>query len=97
MMDGRVGAIRAALDDDGKGRYAPIPGSAPDIAGKGLANPCAAILSAAMMLRHSLGMASEADRIEAAVARTLDDGARTADLGGAMSTAEMGEAVLKAL
>lgn len=65
--------------------------------GQGKANPCAAILSAAMMLRHSLGQPAAADRIEAAVAQAIRDGARTADLGGTMSTAAMGDAVLAAL
>jgi 3-isopropylmalate dehydrogenase len=79
------------------GLYEPIHGSAPDIAGQGKANPCAAILSAAMMLRHSLGQEAAADRIEAAVAAAIAGGARTADLGGTMSTREMGDAVLAAL
>lgn len=77
--------------------FEPIHGSAPDIAGQGKANPCAAILSAAMMLRHSLGQGAAADRIEAAVARAIRDGARTADLGGTMTTARMGDAVLAGL
>lgn len=98
MCAGSIGMLpSASLDDAGKGLYEPIHGSAPDIAGQGKANPCAAILSAAMMLRHSLGNAAAADRIEAAVARAIRDGARTADLGGTMSTAAMGDAVLAAL
>ncbi len=79
------------------GLYEPIHGSAPDIAGQGKANPLATILSAAMMLRHSLDQPEAAARIEAAVAAALAGGARTADLGGAMTTAAMGDAVLAAL
>lgn len=80
-----------------KGAYEPIHGSAPDIAGKGLANPVAMILSAAMMLRHSFGLEAEAARIEAAVASALGAGALGADLGGTMGTREIGDAVLAAL
>ena len=72
-------------------------GSAPDIAGKGLANPLAAILSFGMALRWSLGRPDLDERLNAAVIRALDDGARTRDLGGALSTEEMGQAVLRAL
>ena len=98
MCAGSIGMLpSASLDDAGKGLYEPIHGSAPDIAGQGKANPCAAILSAAMMLRHSLGQPGAADRIEAAVARAILDGARTADLGGTMTTSQMGDAVLAAL
>jgi 3-isopropylmalate dehydrogenase len=98
MCAGSIGMLpSASLDDAGKGLYEPIHGSAPDIAGQGKANPCAAILSAAMMLRHSLAQPAAADRIEAAVAQAIRDGARTADLGGTMSTAAMGDAVLAAL
>ena len=98
MCVGSIGMLpSASLDAAGKGLYEPIHGSAPDIAGQGKANPCAAILSAAMMLRHSLGMAAAADRIEAAVAAALATGVRTPDLGGGASTAEMGDAVLAGL
>ncbi len=79
------------------GLYEPIHGSAPDIAGKGLANPIATILSLAMLLRHSLGLAEAADRIEAAVARTLADGIFGRDLGGLAGTTEIGDAVLARL
>ncbi|MFN7158772.1 MAG: isocitrate/isopropylmalate family dehydrogenase, partial [Erythrobacter cryptus] len=79
------------------GLYEPIHGSAPDIAGKGKANPMATILSAAMMLRHSFGLPAEAARIEAAVARTLADGIRGADLGGEHGTAAIGAAVRERL
>jgi 3-isopropylmalate dehydrogenase len=98
MCVGSIGMLpSASLDKDQKGLYEPIHGSAPDIAGQGKANPLATILSAAMMLRYSLGMAGEADRIEAAVAKALAAGYRTADLGGATTTAQMGDAVLAAL
>jgi len=98
MCAGSIGMLpSASLDSAGKGLYEPIHGSAPDIAGQGKANPCAAILSAAMMLRHSLGNGAAADRIEAAVAQAIRNGARTADLGGTMSTSAMGDAVLAVL
>jgi 3-isopropylmalate dehydrogenase len=88
----------AALGEKGKpGLYEPIHGSAPDIAGKGVANPLAAILSFEMALRWSLGRSDAADRLFAAVTRALEDGARTRDIGGKLSTAAMGEAVLAAL
>lgn len=92
---GSIGLLpSAALDADGKGLYEPIHGSAPDIAGQGKANPLAAILSAAMMLRYSLKHPETAERIEAAVAQALADGARTADLGGPLSTREMADRVI---
>ena len=79
------------------GLYEPIHGSAPDIAGQGRANPMAAILSAAMMLRHSFGREGEAARIEKAVARALADGVRGGDLGGTAGTRGIGDAVLERL
>ena len=98
MCAGSIGMLpSASLDSAGKGLYEPIHGSAPDIAGQGKANPLATILSAAMMLRYSLGQAAAADRIEAAVAKALAGGARSPDLGGTMTTAQMGDAVLAAL
>ena len=98
MCAGSIGMLpSASLDADSKGLYEPIHGSAPDIAGQGKANPLATILSAAMMLRYSLGHADVADRIEAAVADTLAAGLRTADLGGAVTTAAMGDAVAERL
>ena len=98
MCAGSIGMLpSASLDGSSKGMYEPIHGSAPDIAGQGKANPCAAILSAAMMLRHSLGEDAAADRIERAVATAIRDGARTPDLGGSLSTGAMGDAVLAAL
>jgi len=98
MCAGSIGMLPSAtLDAAQKGLYEPIHGSAPDIAGQGKANPLATILSAAMMLRYSLGHAAAADRIEAAVAKALAAGARSPDLGGNHSTREMGDAVLAAL
>ena len=98
MCVGSIGLLAsAALNERGQGLYEPIHGSAPDIAGQGIANPLATILSAAMMLRHSLGQSDAADRIEAAVEAVLAAGLRTADLGGAVGTAAMGDAVVAAL
>lgn len=77
--------------------FEPVHGSAPDIAGKGIANPIAAILSLEMVMRWSLGRADVADKIFAAVGKALDGGARTADLGGSMSTRQMADAILKHL
>jgi 3-isopropylmalate dehydrogenase len=79
------------------GLYEPIHGSAPDIAGQGKANPMAMILSVAMMLRHSFGREAEAARIEAAVARALEEGVRGGDLGGDLGTAAIGDAILARL
>jgi 3-isopropylmalate dehydrogenase len=94
MCVGSIGLLpSASLDATGKGLYEPIHGSAPDIAGHGKANPLATILSAAMMLRYSLGQSAAADRIESAVAKALAEGARTADIGGTMGTSEMGAKV----
>ena len=99
MLTGSIGMLpSASLGDPGKpGLYEPVHGSAPDIAGQGKANPCAAILSLEMALRWSLRRAEAADRVFAAVDAALEAGARTADLGGALSTSEMGERVLAAL
>jgi 3-isopropylmalate dehydrogenase len=98
MCAGSIGMLPSAtLDANGKGLYEPIHGSAPDITGQGKANPLATILSAAMMLRYSLGLPAGADRIEAAVAKALAGGARSPDLGGTHTTREMGDAVLAAL
>jgi len=95
MCVGSIGMLpSASLDAAKKGLYEPIHGSAPDIAGQGKANPLATILSAAMMLRYSLGQATAAGRIEAAVMAALSQGARSPDLGGRMTTAQMGDAVL---
>ena len=98
MCAGSIGMLpSASLDANRKGLYEPIHGSAPDIAGQGKANPLATILSAAMMLRYSLGLNAEADLIEVAVAKALEAGARTPDLGGQLTTAQMGDAVLAAI
>jgi len=98
MCVGSIGLLASAsLDANDKGLYEPIHGSAPDIAGKGIANPLATILSAAMMLRYSLGQAAAADRIEAAVESALASGLRSGDLGGQATTRQMGDAVLAAL
>jgi 3-isopropylmalate dehydrogenase len=99
MLTGSLGMLpSAALGEAGTpGLYEPIHGSAPDIAGLGVANPCASILSLAMALRYSLDRADLADRVEAAVSAALDGGARTADLGGTLGTAAMGDAVLAQL
>jgi len=102
MLTGSIGMLpSASLDANNKGLYEPIHGSAPDIAGKDIANPLATILSAAMMLRYSLQQPAAADRIEAAVKKVLKEGYRTADIveTGAkkVGTKEMGEAVLAAL
>jgi 3-isopropylmalate dehydrogenase len=102
MLTGSIGMLpSAALDERGKGLYEPIHGTAPDIAGKDLANPLATILSAAMMLRYSLGQPAAAQRIERAVSKILQSGLRTADIHTAgtrkVGTAEMGDAVVAAL
>jgi 3-isopropylmalate dehydrogenase len=98
MLTGSIGMLpSASLGASGAGLYEPVHGSAPDIAGQGLANPMAACLSAAMMLRYSLGAPEAADRIEAAVAGTLEAGLRTRDLGGDLGTAEIADAILVAL
>jgi 3-isopropylmalate dehydrogenase len=102
MLTGSIGMLpSASLDDKGKGLYEPIHGSAPDIAGKGVANPLATILSAAMMLRYSLARPADADRVEAAVRKVLGARLRTADIytDGCrkVGTQEMGDAVVAAL
>ena len=102
MLTGSIGMLpSASLDKNNKGLYEPSHGSAPDIAGKGIANPLATILSAAMMLRYSLGMTAEADRIEQAVQKVLQQGLRTADIytegTQRVSTVQMGDAVVTAL
>jgi 3-isopropylmalate dehydrogenase len=103
VLAGSLGVLpSASLGDGTRGLYEPIHGSAPDIAGRGVANPIGTILSAALLLRHSLGLREEAEAIERAVFGAIADGARTADLittsaAAAMSTREMGEAVRKRL
>lgn len=102
MLTGSIGMLpSASLDANSKGMYEPIHGSAPDIAGKGIANPLATILSVAMMLRYTLNCAELATRLENAVGAVLDAGLRTGDIYSAgcqrVGTAEMGNAVVKAL
>ncbi len=99
MLTGSLGMLpSSAIGDPNKpGLYEPIHGSAPDIAGKGVANPLAAILSFEMALRWSLKQVEAADALLAAVKAALDSGARTRDLGGSLTTAQMGDAVLAAL
>jgi 3-isopropylmalate dehydrogenase len=102
MLTGSIGMLpSASLDEHARGMYEPIHGSAPDIAGQGVANPLATILSVAMMLRYSLGLSDYAERIETAVGKVLDQGVRTADIAVAgedtVTTAAMGDAVVAAL
>ena len=101
MLPGSLGLLpSASLGDPGPGLYEPIHGSAPDIAGKGIANPLATILAAAMLLRHELKLEKEAAAIESAVSNVLEAGHRTADIasgGATLSTVDMGEQVLSAL
>ena len=102
MLTGSIGMLpSASLDANNKGLYEPSHGSAPDIAGQGIANPLATILSAAMMLRFSLGRLDQADRIENAVKSVLAQGLRTVDIYEAgttkVSTEQMGDAVRAAL
>ncbi|TBR36111.1 MULTISPECIES: 3-isopropylmalate dehydrogenase [Dyella] len=87
----------ASLGEGSRGLYEPIHGSAPDIAGKGVANPTGAILSAAMLLRHSLGLEDEAAHVEAAVAQVLEHGPHTRDIGGHAGTTDIRHAVIAAL
>jgi 3-isopropylmalate dehydrogenase len=95
MLTGSIGMLpSASLGGDGPGLFEPVHGSAPDIAGQGSANPLAMFLSAAMMLRHGLGLASEAAAVESAVEGALEAGLRTVDLGGSAGTAQAAEAVL---
>jgi 3-isopropylmalate dehydrogenase len=95
MLTGSIGMLpSASLGADGPGVFEPVHGSAPDIAGQGIANPLAMILSAALLLRHGLSREQEAAAIESAVDRALSDGLRTTDLGGSATTAQATEAVL---
>jgi 3-isopropylmalate dehydrogenase len=102
MLTGSIGMLpSASLDKNNKGLYEPSHGSAPDIAGQGIANPLATILSAAMMLRYSLRQPQAAERIETAVKTVLSQGLRTADIHSAgtkqVGTRAMGDAVVAAL
>ncbi len=98
VLAGSMGMLpSASLGNGGPGLYEPIHGSAPDIAGKGIANPVGTILSAAMMLRHSLRLVSEAGAIESAVNGAISDGCRTGDLGGKLSTTQMADEIIRRL
>ena len=96
MITGSIGMLPSASlgEPDTPGLFEPVHGSAPDIAGRGVANPLAMFLSAALMLRHGLGWDSEAAALESAVDRALGDGLRTPDLGGDATTAQATRAVL---
>lgn len=102
MLTGSLGMLpSASLNAEKRGLFEPIHGSAPDIAGKGIANPCGTILSAAMLLRHSLGLETEAQAIEHAVISAIEGGHRTADIAlpghPPVSTRTMGDAIVQAL
>ena len=97
VLTGSIGMLPSASLGDSTGLYEPVHGSAPDIAGQGIANPYGAILSVAMMLRHSYGLAKEAAAVEKAVIQAVEAGARSRDLKGNSSTEEIGKAVLKFL
>jgi 3-isopropylmalate dehydrogenase len=98
MLSGSIGLLPSASTGEGVGLFEPIHGSAPDIAGQGIANPIATVASAAMMLRYALGEAKAADRIEAAIKRALSEGYRTGDIGAydaqeICATTEMGSII----
>ena len=98
VLAGSMGMLpSASLGDGGPGLYEPIHGSAPDIAGKGIANPIGTILSSAMLLRHSLGLEAEAAAIEKAVDEAITVGCRSADLGGKLSTHQMADEIIARL
>jgi 3-isopropylmalate dehydrogenase len=85
----------ASLGEDGPGLYEPIHGSAPDIAGKGIANPVGTILSSAMMLRHSFKLEPESAALESAVEDAITEGCRTTDIGGRLTTRQMADEIIK--
>lgn len=98
VLSGSMGMLpSASLGSTGPGLYEPIHGSAPDIAGKGIANPVGTILSSAMLLRHSLNLTEEANAVEKAVNQAITDGCRTVDLGGSLSTKQMTNEILARL
>ena len=98
VLAGSMGMLpSASLSESSVGLFEPIHGSAPDIAGRGIANPVGTILSSAMMLRYSLKLVAEAESVERAVHQTISAGARTADLGGALSTRQMTDEIIKRL
>jgi 3-isopropylmalate dehydrogenase len=98
VLAGSMGMLpSASLGAGSLGLYEPIHGSAPDIAGKGIANPIGTILSVAMMLRYSFSLEAEAAAIEKAVSEAIDSGARTGDLGGSLSTRQMADEIVARL
>ena len=102
MLAGSMGMLpSASLGDSGAGLYEPIHGSAPDIAGKGIANPCGMIASVALLLRHSLGLENEASALETAIRNVIAGGARTADIAttgdAAVNTEQMTDLIIEAL
>ena len=98
VLAGSMGMLpSASLSEAGLGLYEPIHGSAPDIAGQGIANPVGTILSTALMLHHSLKLEDEALMIERAVDLAITDGARTVDLGGKLTTRQMTDEIIKHL
>ncbi|HLO33706.1 MAG TPA: 3-isopropylmalate dehydrogenase [Anaerolineales bacterium] len=98
VLVGSMGLLpSASLGEAGAGLYEPIHGSAPDIAGKGIANPIGTILSAALLLRYSLKLETEAALVEKAVEQTITDGARTADIGGKLTTRQMADEIIKSM
>jgi 3-isopropylmalate dehydrogenase len=97
VLAGSIGLLASASLGDGPGLYEPIHGSAPDIAGRGIANPLGAIGSVAFMLRHSLGLPEEAERVDRAIDKVLAEGRRSPDLGGNVSTEQMGDYICQAL
>ena len=97
VLAGSMGMLpSASLGSGGPGLYEPIHGSAPDIAGKGIANPIGTILSAALLLRYSLKLEEEAQAIEKAVDAVITAGCRTADLGGSLKTTQMADEIISA-
>ena len=97
VLTGSIGMLPSASLGEHTGLYEPVHGSAPDIAGQGIANPLGTILSVAMMLRHSFGLEKEAKAVEDAVGKTVESGPLTRDLNGTASTEEVGSAVIRAL
>lgn len=98
VLAGSMGMLpSASLGETGPGLYEPIHGSAPDIAGKGIANPIGMILSSALLLRYSLGLENEAASIERAVDQSIAEGARTVDIGGKLNTRQMADEIISGL
>jgi 3-isopropylmalate dehydrogenase len=98
VLAGSMGMLpSASLGESTVGLYEPIHGSAPDIAGRGIANPIGTILSTALMLRHSFKLETEAAAIESAVDNVITNGARTADLGGKLTTRQMADEIIEQL